>query len=142
MEAATKTSIVPLAATGEAATVVAPTSEKKLASPNPDATGAKKPVRARHDEKWKIFSGTANDALAKEICEYLGLPLGQAHIDKFSDGETYVQIMENVRGNDVFLVQPTCDPVNEHLMQLLLLIDALKRASARRITVVIPYFGY
>jgi ribose-phosphate pyrophosphokinase len=142
MEAATKTSIVPLAATGEAATVVAPTSEKKLASPNPDAKGEKKPVRARHDEKWKIFSGTANDALAKEICEYLGLPLGQAHIDKFSDGETYVQIMENVRGNDVFLVQPTCDPVNEHLMQLLLLIDALKRASARRITVVIPYFGY
>jgi ribose-phosphate pyrophosphokinase len=80
--------------------------------------------------------------LAREICEYLGLPLGQVHIDKFSDGETYVQIMENVRGADVFLVQPTCDPVNEHLMQLLLLIDALKRASARRITVVIPYFGY
>ena len=80
--------------------------------------------------------------LAKDICEFLGLPLGQACIDKFSDGETYVQIEENVRGADVFMVQPTCDPVNEHLMQLLLLIDALKRASARRITVVIPYFGY
>ena len=70
------------------------------------------------------------------------MPLGQACIDKFSDGETYVQIEENVRGADVFMVQPTCDPVDLHLMQLLLLIDALKRASARRITVVIPYFGY
>jgi ribose-phosphate pyrophosphokinase len=102
----------------------------------------RKPVRARQDDKWKIFSGTANDALARAICEFLGLALGQARIDKFSDGETYVQIEENVRGADVFMVQPTCDPVNEHLMQLLLLIDALKRASARRITVVIPYFGY
>ena len=102
----------------------------------------RKPVRARQDDKWKVFSGTANDALAKDICEFLGLQLGQACIDKFSDGETYVQIEENVRGADVFMVQPTCDPVNEHLMQLLLLIDALKRASARRITVVMPYFGY
>ncbi len=99
-------------------------------------------VRTRGEDKWKIFSGTANDALAKEVCEKLGLPLGQTRIDKFSDGETYVQILENVRGGDVFLIQPTCDPVNEHLLQLLLLIDALKRASARRITVVVPYFGY
>jgi ribose-phosphate pyrophosphokinase len=138
MEAATKTSMAPPVAPAETGT--AASSEKKSTGPDPKAE--KKPVRARHDEKWKIFSGTANDALAKEICDYLGLPLGQANIDKFSDGETYVQIMENVRGNDVFLVQPTCDPVNEHLLQLLLLIDALKRASARRITVVIPYFGY
>ena len=101
-----------------------------------------KPVRQRSDDKWKVFSGTANDALAKEVCEKLGMPLGQTHITRFSDGETYVQILENVRGADVFLVQPTCDPVDLHLMQLLLLIDALKRASARRITVVIPYFGY
>jgi ribose-phosphate pyrophosphokinase len=139
MEAATKTNVISPAVTEAATSVIA--TEKKSA-PAADAKGEKKPVRARHDDKWKIFSGTANDALAKEICDYLGLPLGQAHIAKFSDGETYVQILENVRGGDVFLVQPTCDPVNEHLMQLLLLIDALKRASARRITVVIPYFGY
>ena len=99
-------------------------------------------MRARQDDKWKIFSGTANDALARDICTFLGLQLGQACISRFSDGETYVQIEENVRGADVFMVQPTCDPVDLHLMQLLLLIDALKRASARRITVVIPYFGY
>ena len=99
-------------------------------------------MRSRQDDRWKIFSGTANDALASEICDFLGLPLGQACITRFSDGETYVQIEENVRGADVFMVQPTCDPVDLHLMQLLLLIDALKRASARRITVVIPYFGY
>lgn len=140
MEAATKTEIVSPASTEAATSVMA--AEKKTSVQAPEPKGEKKPVRARHDDKWKIFSGTANDALAREICEYLGLTLGQANIDKFSDGETYVQIMENVRGADVFLVQPTCDPVNEHLMQLLLLIDALKRASARRITVVIPYFGY
>ncbi len=141
MEAAAKTSTFSPVAPAEAATSVA-APEKKSPTQSSEPKGEKKPVRSRHDDKWKIFSGTANDALAKEICEYLGLPLGQAHIDKFSDGETYVQIMENVRGADVFLVQPTCDPVNEHLMQLLLMIDALKRASARRITVVIPYFGY
>jgi ribose-phosphate pyrophosphokinase len=135
MEAATKTSALP------AVTVTADTTEKHP-QPGHDPKGDRKPVKSRHDEKWKIFSGTANDALAKKICEFLGLPLGQACITKFSDGETYVQIEENVRGNDVFLVQPTCDPVDQHLMQLLLLIDALKRASARRITVVIPYFGY
>ena len=140
MEAA-KTDAVSAVARPEAATSVVAPAEKK-APAHPETKPDRKPVRARHDDKWKIFSGTANDALAREICEYLGLPLGQAHIDKFSDGETYVQIMENVRGADVFLLQPTCDPVNEHLMQLLLLIDALKRASARRITVVIPYFGY
>ncbi len=141
MESAAKTSTSSPVVTAEAATsVVAP--ERKSSTPSSEPKSEKKPVRVRHDDKWKIFSGTANDALAREICEYLGLPLGQVHIDKFSDGETYVQIMENVRGADVFMVQPTCDPVNEHLMQLLLLIDALKRASARRITVVIPYFGY
>jgi ribose-phosphate pyrophosphokinase len=131
MDAATKTSVVPT-------TVASGDGSGAQLKPAPE----RKPVRARQDEKWKIFSGTANDKLAKDICEFLGLPLGQACIKKFSDGETYVQIEENVRGADVFMVQPTCDPVNEHLMQLLLLIDALKRASARRITVVIPYFGY
>src|SRR5579862_743716 len=135
MDAATKTSVVPPAApAAETGSATAVAQQKPLSQP--------KPVRLRQDDKWKIFSGTANDVLARAICEFLGLPLGEACIDKFSDGETYVQIEENVRGADVFMVQPTCDPVNEHLMQLLLLIDALKRASARRITVVIPYFGY
>jgi ribose-phosphate pyrophosphokinase len=120
-----------------ASTTVAQPSEKKQSDPKP-----KQPRQRAEETKWKVFSGTANEALAREVCEKLGLPLGQTHITKFSDGETYVQILENVRGADVFLLQPTCDPVDEHLMQLLLLIDALKRASARRITVVIPYFGY
>src|SRR3974390_1118394 len=124
---------------GETATAVAPHAEKK---PGASAEAKPKQIRQRTDDKWKVFSGTANDALAKEVCEKLGLPLGQTHITRFSDGETYVQILENVRGADVFMIQPTCDPVDLPLMQLLLLIDALKRASARRITVVIPYFGY
>src|SRR6516225_1555403 len=135
METAAKTSAAPPAA---GATEVAEKHPQPGSEPKPE----RKPVRARHDEKWKIFSGTANDALSKKICDFLGLPLSQVHITRFSDGETYVQLMENVRGADVFLVQPTCDPVDLHLMQLLLLIDALKRASARRITVVVPYFGY
>src|SRR6516164_5578251 len=141
MEAAgTKTGTAqPAIARGESATVLTQHSDRKQQS----GTDAKaKPVRARSEDKWKIFAGTANDALAKEVCDKLGLPLGQAYISRFSDGETYVHILENVRGTDVFLIQPTCDPVDLHLMQLLLLIDALKRASARRITVVIPYFGY
>jgi ribose-phosphate pyrophosphokinase len=140
MEAAgVKPGIAESAAASETATAVAQSSDKKQqAAADPKA----KLLRTRGEDKWKIFSGTANDALAKEVCEKLGLPLGQTRIDKFSDGETYVQILENVRGGDVFLIQPTCDPVNEHLLQLLLLIDALKRASARRITVVVPYFGY
>src|SRR5664279_4584380 len=140
MEAAgVKPGVAEQVAATETATAGPQQSDKKQQT----AVDAKaKQMRTRSEDKWKIFSGTANDALAKEVCEKLGLPLGQTHITKFSDGETYVQIMENVRGADVFLIQPTCDPVNEHLLQLLLLIDALKRASARRITVVIPYFGY
>jgi ribose-phosphate pyrophosphokinase len=98
--------------------------------------------RGRQDEKFKIFCGTANEALTDEICAFLGLPRGKATITRFSDGECYVQVLENVRGADVFVVQPTCFPVDEHLMELLLLVDALKRASARRITTVIPYYGY
>ncbi len=142
MEAAgVKPGIAEPAAASETATAVAQSSDKKQqAAADPKAKQVQ--LRTRGEDKWKIFSGTANDALAKEVCEKLGLPLGQTRIDKFSDGETYVQILENVRGGDVFLIQPTCDPVNEHLLQLLLLIDALKRASARRITVVVPYFGY
>ena len=140
MGTATKASLThPATVVGEGTVTVAQQSDKKTGA---ESKAERKPMRARQDDRWKIFSGTANDALSREICEFLGMPLGQAHISKFSDGETYVQIMENVRGADVFLVQPTCDPVDLHLMQLLLLIDALKRASARRITVVIPYFGY
>ncbi|MFQ5701687.1 MAG: ribose-phosphate diphosphokinase [Acidobacteriota bacterium] len=94
------------------------------------------------DRDIKIFSGSANRPLAKSICEYLDLPEGQITLKKFSDGESYCQIMENVRGTDVYVIQPTCPPVNEHLMELLLMIDAFKRASAFRTTAVIPYYGY
>src|SRR5216684_3141781 len=101
-----------------------------------------KPQRSRTDEKFKIFCGTANEALTEEICSFLGMERGKATVTRFSDGEVYIQVLENVRGADVFVVQPTCFPVDEHLMELLLLVDALKRASARRITTVIPYYGY
>src|SRR3979411_1320545 len=103
---------------------------------------AERRVRGRADEKFKIFSGTANEPLADEVCHFLGMQRGQAQLTRFADGEAYVQIQENVRGADVFVMQPTCRPVDEHLMELLLMIDALKRASARRITAVVPYFGY
>lgn len=89
-----------------------------------------------------LFSGNANRKLAQEIAENLGMPLGVAEVSQFSDGEVYVQINENVRGADVFVVQPTSPPVDHHLMELLIMIDALRRASAYRITAVIPYFGY
>ena len=90
----------------------------------------------------KIFTGNANPALAKEICEHLGVPLGTATVNRFPDGETFVQINENIRGEDVFVIQSTSYPANDNLMELLIMLDALKRASARRITAVIPYFGY
>ena len=90
----------------------------------------------------KIFTGNANPAIAQEICNYLDMPLADAEVKKFSDGEISVDIGENVRGADVFVIQPTCTPVNDHLMELLIMIDALRRASARRITAVIPYYGY
>ena len=103
---------------------------------------APKPVRAMTYDHFKIFTGNANPELAEEICTNLACELGEASIRTFSDGETYVQIRENVRGSDVFVVQPTCTPVSKHLMELLLMIDALKRASADRITAVLPYYGY
>ena len=114
--------------------------EKKTPPVTDDKTERKQ--RPRSDEKFKIFSGTANEHLADEVCQFLGMQRGQAQVIRFRDGECYVQIQENVRGADVFVMQPTCRPVDEHLMELLLMIDALKRASARRITAVIPYFGY
>lgn len=94
------------------------------------------------NEKLKIFTGNANPALAKEICGYIGMPLGQAKVKRFSDGEINVMIEESVRGADVFVIQPTCYPVNDNLMELLIMIDGLRRASARRITAVVPYYGY
>jgi len=90
----------------------------------------------------KVFSGNAHPALAGEICKVLGVPLGKANIDRFPDGEVRLQISENVRGTDVFVIQPTCSPVNENLMELLIMLDAFRRASANRITAVIPYYGY
>ncbi|MEA1992274.1 MAG: ribose-phosphate pyrophosphokinase [Thermodesulfobacteriota bacterium] len=89
-----------------------------------------------------IFTGNANPALAQEICDYLSMPLGRASVRTFSDGEVYVEIGENVRGADVFVVQPTCPPVNDNMMELLIMVDALRRASARRVTAVLPYYGY
>src|SRR3977135_2711534 len=92
--------------------------------------------------EMKVFSGSANRELAQRICDYIGTPLGQATISSFPDGETYVRIEENIRGRDVFIVQPTSPPTNEHLMELLIMVDAARRASADRITAVIPFFGY
>jgi ribose-phosphate pyrophosphokinase len=127
------------------ATLVTPTEKTEKAEkqlpPAPEEKAERKP-RARVDEKFKIFSGTANEPLADEVCNFLGMPRGQAMVKRFADGEVYVQIQENVRGCDVFVMQPTCRPVDENLMELLLMIDAFKRASARRITAVMPYFGY
>ena len=90
----------------------------------------------------KVFSGNANKQFAEEVCGYLGIELGKASVGRFSDGEVNVQILESVRGDDIFVIQPTCPPVNENLMELLVMIDALKRASAGRITAVVLYYGY
>jgi ribose-phosphate pyrophosphokinase len=122
---------------------------EKHSPPAPDEKSERK-ARARVDEKFKIFSGTANEPLADEVCHFLGMQRGLAQVTRFADGEAYVQIQENVRGADVFVMQPTCrsvqgtrvSSVDENLIELLLLVDALKRASARRITAVMPYFGY
>jgi ribose-phosphate pyrophosphokinase len=89
-----------------------------------------------------VFSGNANPELARSIAECLGIPMGRANVGSFSDGEVAVEIMENVRGRDVYLIQPTCQPAAENFMELVVMIDALKRASASRVTAIIPYFGY
>ena len=93
-------------------------------------------------QRLKIFTGNANPALAEEIAHYLGVSVGAAKVTRFSDGEIQVRINESVRGADVFIIQPTSEPVNEHLMELLVMVDAARRASARRITAVMPYYGY
>ncbi|HEY0758194.1 MAG TPA: ribose-phosphate pyrophosphokinase [Acidisarcina sp.] len=94
------------------------------------------------DRRFKLFCGSANRPLALEICKHIGVALGETKMLRFADGEVYFQLLENVRGVDVFIVQPTCFPVDQHLVELLIMIDALKRASAGRITVVVPYYGY
>jgi ribose-phosphate pyrophosphokinase len=110
-----------------------------------DAKPAVERKRTRNlseDKRFKLFSGTANKPLAEEIGRHIGVPVGEVKIQRFADGEVYFQLLENVRGVDVFVVQPTCYPVDQHLVELLVMIDALKRASAARITVVVPYYGY
>jgi len=96
----------------------------------------------QHNKGMAVFSGNANRPLAEEICAYLGMSMGTMDLTSFSDGEIYCQVMENVRGKDLFIVQPTCIPVNKNLVEMLIVIDAFKRSSARRITAVIPYYGY
>ena len=97
---------------------------------------------ALREPELKIFAGSANRELAQRICDRIGTPLGAATISSFPDGETYVKIEENIRGRDVFIIQPTSPPTNEHLMELLIMVDAARRASAARITAVLPFFGY
>ncbi|XP_024988604.1 ribose-phosphate pyrophosphokinase 1 isoform X1 [Cynara cardunculus var. scolymus] len=98
--------------------------------------------KKKDETKLRVFSGTANPRLSQEVACYMGLDLGDIKIKRFADGEVYVQLLESVRGCDVFLVQPTCPPANENLMELLVMIDACRRASAKTVTAVIPYFGY
>ena len=93
------------------------------------------------NNRLRIFSGSANTKLSQEVARYLGMDLGPMVRKRFADGEIYVQIQESIRGCDVYLMQPTCYPVNDHLMELLIMIDACHRASARQITAVIPYYG-
>ena len=95
-----------------------------------------------HHPDFMIFTGNANPGMAAEIAQHLGISLGAASVGRFSDGEVTVEINQNVRARDVFVVQSTCAPTNENLMELLIMVDALKRASAERISAVIPYFGY
>lgn len=115
------------------------------AGKNKDAKLNPERKRARslsEDKRFKLFSGTANPELTRKVGVHIGVPVGEAKLQRFADGEVYFQLLENVRGVDVFVVQPTCYPVDQHLVELLVMIDALKRASAARITVVVPYYGY
>ncbi|MGC1421070.1 MAG: ribose-phosphate pyrophosphokinase-like domain-containing protein, partial [Terracidiphilus sp.] len=106
--------------------------------PNPER---KRTRNLSEDRRFKLFSGTANRPLSEEIGRHIGVPVGEVKLQRFADGEVYFQLLENVRGVDVFVVQPTCYPVDQNLMELLVMIDALKRASAARITAVVPYYG-
>jgi ribose-phosphate pyrophosphokinase len=138
---------------GESTLMTAPASQQEAASVTQEipATGSgksrpaaerKRPGRLSEDKRFKIFAGSANRKLAEDICIHVGVQLGESKLQRFADGEISFQLLENVRGVDVFIVQPTCFPVDQHLLELLIMIDALKRASAGRITVVVPYYGY
>ena len=94
------------------------------------------------ESRLKIFTGNSNRPLAEEICKFIGMPLGEATVTSFPDGESFVKINENVRGHDVYIIQSTCPPTNHHMMELLIMIDAARRASAQRITAVLPFYGY
>jgi len=146
----------------EVGTTIATLEEKQPGTPDANKDGTHKPAqnadpkakdakpaaerkRSRNlseDRRFKLFSGTANRPLADEIARHIGVTVGEAKLQRFADGEVYFQLLENVRGVDVFVVQPTCYPVDQNLVELLIIIDALKRASAARITVVVPYYGY
>ncbi len=124
------------------ATMDAAAAEPAKAKEPKVAPADKKRSRLSEDKRFKLFSGTANPKLAEAIGKHIGVPVGEAKLQRFADGEVYFQLLENVRGVDVFVVQPTCYPVDQHLVELLVMIDALKRASAARITAVVPYYGY
>jgi ribose-phosphate pyrophosphokinase len=118
------------------------TGSVEMVAPAKPKAERKRSGRLSEDKRFKIFAGSANRKLAEEICTHVGVSLGESRLQRFADGEIYFQLLENVRGVDVFVVQPTCFPVDQHLVELLIMIDALKRASAGRITVVVPYYGY
>jgi ribose-phosphate pyrophosphokinase len=125
----------------------AATDPPRIIDPLKGIDALKAPERKRspklsEDKRFKVFCGSANRPLGEEICKFVGVPMGEARLQRFADGEVMFQLLENVRGADVFLVQPTCYPVDQHLVELLIMMDALKRASAGRITVVMPYYGY
>jgi ribose-phosphate pyrophosphokinase len=128
-----------VAAKAPAQAAAADAARSKEAKPAPER---KRSRNLSEDKRFKLFSGTANPELARKIGAHIGVPVGGAKIQRFADGEVYFQLLENVRGVDVFVVQPTCYPVDQNLIELLIMIDALKRASAARITVVVPYYGY
>ena len=113
---------------------------QEFGSTNPNAPKAKNTSLA--DSNLMLFSGNANPVLAQDVANYLKMPMGQASCSRFSDGEIALEILENVRGRDVFVMQPTCAPTNDHVIELCVMLDALKRASAGRLTAVMPYFGY
>ncbi|MDE3201573.1 MAG: ribose-phosphate pyrophosphokinase [Acidobacteriota bacterium] len=118
-----------------------PESQGKAREAKP-ASERKRTRNLSEDKRFKLFSGSANTKLAEEVARHIGVTVGQVKLQRFADGEVYFQLLENVRGADVFVLQPTCFPVDQHLVELLIMIDALKRASAHRITAVVPYYGY
>jgi ribose-phosphate pyrophosphokinase len=141
----TVTTSQPLPKRTAGATITAPDTSRiidPLKAIDPKAAERKRSPKLSEDKRFKIFCGSANRALGEEICKFVGVPMGEARLQRFADGEVMFQLLENVRGADVFLVQPTCYPVDQHLVELLIMMDALKRASAGRITVVMPYYGY